>query len=73
MLPIAPLLSAVPSILRVFGKIVGGDKGKKIQEVSGTIDEFSEQLNAGKLSQCRKWPSEFSIGRQSTRKGGLQC
>lgn len=50
------IVEFVPSILSTIGKIVGGDSGKKIEEVVGTIDEVSEQLNAGKLLQIRKWP-----------------
>jgi len=46
---LAPLFAALPGVLRLFGRIIGGDKGKKMEEVGGTIDEVSNQLSEGKL------------------------
>jgi hypothetical protein len=49
MLPIAPLLSSIPSMIGAIGRIVGGEKGRKLEEAVGAMGEVTQQLAAGRL------------------------
>lgn len=44
------LFKALPSVVRSIGKIIGGDKGKKVEEAGQTIDEISGEYAMAKLS-----------------------
>lgn len=57
----AVLFKLLPSIIGGFGKIIGGDKGRKMEEAGQIADEVSRQYETGSLPPEKRMALETAI------------